>query len=554
VQEEQEGQKEQEEQEEQEGQERQEELEEQEDQEWQEMQEEQQEQEKEEEAIRGKQKPSLQSVNFKPSSSFEVDKLRASKEEASYESKEEKSFSEPKETPSSNARSSTQLKMARETPANEAGETGPQNLGDTKTKKAGEATSKLQQKEAGEPKRKEAGEPKQKETEEPKRKEAEKPKRKEAGAGEPKPKEEREPKPKEEREPKPKERREEKPKEGREPKPKQREESWSAEAREAKLRETAESLLPPHLIGYPPSFFKHKYFDPDATIEPVIDRGSIEKWRLRERLIHGALVVAVANSAHLNFTLNFREYFTASGYDPQSFFVFCLDEVICEDLGKHSIPSARIPDSWVSGNLETFMEAESLKDEGVWFDKEAKYKYFAITHAKAAVVYQLLLQGFTILLTDVDIVFPRRGWIEHMVGKFKSNPDALLQICFEGHGIKNDFYFPYVNSGFYIVRPHPLMVRMFELITANQISRNDTVDQFIFNEVLDQFGMKMNGPRRNLIIFLDRDLFATGWSYFIHKIPQGKGIVPYMIHANYVGGKGSKEKNLKDFGLWKIPP
>jgi len=191
------------------------------------------------------------------------------------------------------------------------------------------------------------------------------------------------------------------------------------------------------------------------------------------------------------------------------------------------------------------MQDETFAGEQKW----GKGFYNTLTQVKAAIVLQLLTHGFTVLLCDSDIVFTKPGVVEYIQDRFLEDPRRLMVSSLETVS-KSD---PPLNSGFYAVKPHPFMFRVFEIITLNQILRPNTVDQVIFNEVVDAMGLKANAPRRHLIYYLDRLLFTNGKYYFRQRLCKHQGITPFSIHANYLTGRDGKELAFREFGLWYVP-
>jgi len=91
----------------------------------------------------------------------------------------------------------------------------------------------------------------------------------------------------------------------------------------------------------PFSYFKspksHPRLDVAGTLPVFRDRASVEKWRLKDRLVQGILMVGAANSGHLALVLNFVKSLEITGYPRDKFFMFGLDDKICPELEKQKV-------------------------------------------------------------------------------------------------------------------------------------------------------------------------------------------------------------------------
>lgn len=265
--------------------------------------------------------------------------------------------------------------------------------------------------------------------------------------------------------------------------------------------------------------------------------------QLRSHADHNTtLIVMVANMGHFNLTLNCIESIRRQGR-LDNLFMFCLSRNLCDRLAALGVNSAMIPLSWLDEDLRAVMQSGALDDESTWGKKE----YFKITFFKQVVVLRLLVHGFSVLFTDTDIVWVKEKTLDYFLGATAHNPDLVFMASLEGDEPR--FLWPYVNSGFYFVRPTPLTQKLFELAVWNQARISD-FSQNTFNMVMDVLGMKPNGPNSQRVQFLSKVLFVNGHDYFFEKTPQSMGVIPYTVHANYLIGKEKKEGALKEAGLW----
>uniref|UniRef100_A0A914E0M6 Nucleotide-diphospho-sugar transferase domain-containing protein n=1 Tax=Acrobeloides nanus TaxID=290746 RepID=A0A914E0M6_9BILA len=105
------------------------------------------------------------------------------------------------------------------------------------------------------------------------------------------------------------------------------------------------------------------------------------------------LITAVSNNGNFEFVLNFIASLKLNAYSK--FFIICLDIKLYENMVKYGFANnaALVPSSWLP-------YVPATKDSS-WKTKD----YNLITQTKVHIVYKLLLNGLTVLLTDVDLVW-----------------------------------------------------------------------------------------------------------------------------------------------------
>lgn len=254
----------------------------------------------------------------------------------------------------------------------------------------------------------------------------------------------------------------------------------------------------------------------------------------------------MVNLGHINFTLNAAESIRRQGR-LGNFFVFCLVPEVCEILHQRGIKAANVPEAWFEVGLQEGVENKDISEEAKFGTNK---KYLSITYIKQIIVWKLLQGGFQVIFTDADIVWVKPGVTDYLRLLLSRMPtvDYIGSLDY-GEAL---FLKPYVNSGFYFVRPSPIMLKFFELIVANQIHGPKIVSQHIFNKGLDVLGMKTNGRNGHKSYFLPPVLFCNGIEYFFHTSPQALDLVPYIVHPNYLVGKEMKMEALKKANLWLI--
>jgi len=310
-------------------------------------------------------------------------------------------------------------------------------------------------------------------------------------------------------------------------------------------------VVPPVLVV--PEYL-HIYFDRTLKLEDV--EYSEEEQEEDEALMNAlwprainnsTLIVMVVNMGQINLTLNSIESIRRQGR-LDNFFLFCLSQDVCDLLQRHphwKIPSAMVPLHWLDTDLRDTLTGGSLRKDYDWGGQ----KYILITNIKQVVVLRLLKEGFSVILTDADVVWMKQGVVENLLGMAKETPSQVFFGSQENY--MPDFLEPMVNSGFYLVRPTELTLKLFDLTVANQIVRHGNLaSQHVMNQAMDILGMKTNGIHHRSSKFLDRDQYANGFDFFLEKTPQSKNITPFTVHPNYIVGKANKEVTLREFGLW----
>ena len=77
----------------------------------------------------------------------------------------------------------------------------------------------------------------------------------------------------------------------------------------------------------------------------------------------------------------------------------------------------------------------------------------------------------------------------------------------------------------------------------------NAIDQFVMNEMLQDmmktYGWGVARP-------LDRFLYPTGLIFHLNRMNQKLGIVPMVVHMNWLVGNADKKVQLRNHGLWFV--
>ncbi|KAG5463343.1 MAG: nucleotide-diphospho-sugar transferase-domain-containing protein [Olpidium bornovanus] len=260
------------------------------------------------------------------------------------------------------------------------------------------------------------------------------------------------------------------------------------------------------------------------------------------------LILAVASNGNFDFTLNWIASLRRTGHTR--YLVMCLDEVICSRLDPTH--AALVPRHWLQREINAAPAVYGTSE------------YINLVQSKTLVVIPFLMEGFTILFTDVDVVWLSPQITPHLLSVLKDNPSceavfsvdevkrvernggSRLRLIWHGHALNDSRTsdpVPSVNTGFWIAKPTSTIIGVFNKTVEIQVTQ-----QSAFNTALKAAKLK-SSPK---IAYLDRSLFPNGRVYFKHRLAQKTGITPFIVHANYIRGSAAKRSALKEAGLWLL--
>eukprot|EP01006_Ploeotia_vitrea_P026657 TRINITY_DN59625_c0_g2_i1.p1 TRINITY_DN59625_c0_g2~~TRINITY_DN59625_c0_g2_i1.p1 ORF type:complete len:437 (-),score=26.82 TRINITY_DN59625_c0_g2_i1:123-1433(-) len=273
------------------------------------------------------------------------------------------------------------------------------------------------------------------------------------------------------------------------------------------------------------------------------------------------LIVGMANGAFVDMALNFLCSLKRFEYDNVVIF---SDEEAATSFAKHGYETAII---------------DAHSDIGVFSGR----RFAGLTRKKVHAVAHVLKKGFDILFFDTDIVVLRDIYGPLLSASKTGGPilDGDTEVGHVEYPPKGEhtesgwdyainYYVNHTNTAFYFMKANPRTIQLMENWEAciDRVSRSKADDQDVLDGIVD---MELTGPRFNrlstygvikmcadLKIHLPRLLlesntrFPSGGDFFVTKIPQGKGIKPYMVHNNQIHGTKLKIQRFKKFGLWLL--
>ncbi|MGJ8726172.1 MAG: putative nucleotide-diphospho-sugar transferase [Roseibacillus sp.] len=156
---------------------------------------------------------------------------------------------------------------------------------------------------------------------------------------------------------------------------------------------------------------------------------------------------------------------------------------------------------------------------------------------KLDLVWSLMKEGYSVLFVDVDIVFLKNP-LPKLFRLLGTGVDAVFQSAGQ-HPVSK------VNTGFFLVRPTPESLSLFEVGNWKPKDQN-------LNEIHDQQYINQKLKSSEWLDFsyttLPLGQFPTGNHWFSGKADEE----PVMVHYNYLKGVIPKIKKMKDFGHWYL--
>jgi len=171
-----------------------------------------------------------------------------------------------------------------------------------------------------------------------------------------------------------------------------------------------------------------------------------------------------------------------------------------------------------------------------------------IVHKKLKITKEALMENKIVFCSDLDIVFLRNP-LPRMTELIKTY-DIIFQSDYSGEGdsIKQWGYKkrnPQICTGFFMVKPSPLTIDLFDPENYTLKSKNVKCDQAYINEKL----RLVPKYEKLKIKVLSLDYFPTGsYWYNFHK----RKIKPFVIHFNWLRSFKQKINKMKLEKLWII--
>lgn len=204
--------------------------------------------------------------------------------------------------------------------------------------------------------------------------------------------------------------------------------------------------------------------------------------------------------------------------------------------------ASRIPPEWIPPSI--FADIDGKGHGFSWAEKG----HISVNQAKAFIIRQILGAGISVMMIDADISFLRQGGVEKMLEPLRGGKDFVGTL----EGRDDMFFKPHVNGGLFAMRATDRMRELVEIMAINHLRSPAVNDQILLNQILDNWGCKINFPNEGWVHYQHDHEFGNGDNYirndWIHTTN------PYTLHANYVVGLPKKIAGLKNNKGWHLTP
>ena len=222
--------------------------------------------------------------------------------------------------------------------------------------------------------------------------------------------------------------------------------------------------------------------------------------------------------------------------DVDNWFVIALDNETCPLLGAtegHCVQPYR--DGGGGGSGAGSNGGGGRSGVGRTVQSYGSFGFYWIAMQRPLWLYWLLGRGHSVINCDLDIVWLRDPR-PHLSQPGHASADMLFQPD-TGHG---------VNGGFYVARPTPRVLTLFEAWLADlalkATARKGFEEQHSLNRAL-----RVNGTRLRLVTrALDKRRFPNGKLWW--EWSRGSKADVFLIHCNWV--KSNKKGRLRRDNLW----
>eukprot|EP00271_Cylindrocystis_brebissonii_P020208 TRINITY_DN660_c0_g1_i1.p1 TRINITY_DN660_c0_g1~~TRINITY_DN660_c0_g1_i1.p1 ORF type:complete len:1113 (+),score=203.35 TRINITY_DN660_c0_g1_i1:335-3673(+) len=254
----------------------------------------------------------------------------------------------------------------------------------------------------------------------------------------------------------------------------------------------------------------------------------------------GALVGVMVSPGYDDMLTNWLCY--AKELALQNFFLITQDGAQAERLRQRGLAV------YLAGVERHGKQAGAPLDYG-----SVAYKKFIL--ARTAAIGEILHAGYHVLLADVDAV-----WFADPFPHFKEpKVDMFAQLEERGNPC----------GGFLYLLSTPTVLSIWDLITAMFTEHVSWLEAHPSKKHPTEYAAFLQGQKHNheqkfledilqqgrhhvRLRGLDPLLFINGRDYFDHKDAQMEGIVPVMIHNNYIVGKANKTHRFQIKGMWRV--
>jgi len=225
--------------------------------------------------------------------------------------------------------------------------------------------------------------------------------------------------------------------------------------------------------------------------------------------------ITLTNNGYLDYTLNCLKSLEKIGFEG---------DLHCYVIGEESHDTLQN-----KGYTSSLLEYDN--DEDCNFAKFRKGNWHNITKRKFDIIYKELNENDFVCITDGDIVFLDKSFMEFCFNYIENN-DLIIQ-----NDKLSDDNHENLCSGFMFIRSNEKTLNLFHPNNVEKEVKEGWGDQKYINNIKTKLHYKT----------LPLDLFPNGNYYY----RENNRLNPMMIHFNYVIGH-EKKNRMKTYNKWYV--
>ena len=228
-----------------------------------------------------------------------------------------------------------------------------------------------------------------------------------------------------------------------------------------------------------------------------------------------SVAITFTNKGYLDFAANWLYYVREHGVS--NYLIFALDSEAYDTLA--------------AMEANVFLADVHAQQGGV--DRSATEfgsdPFKKIVHLKPTLTLRVLELGFSLLLSDADVV-----WLQNPfnVPAVTGSPLNLMSDAHFGLGMGTTPYF--VNSGFAYMTPEASTLSFMREVVRLLASRPDKMDQDAYNTAISNWKRRTDEPLT--LSIMDPASISNGWVFFMRRLGQRENADMVAVHNNWADG------------------
>ncbi|CAO3634344.1 unnamed protein product [Cunninghamella echinulata] len=235
--------------------------------------------------------------------------------------------------------------------------------------------------------------------------------------------------------------------------------------------------------------------------------------------------------------------------NEDKFVIVCLDPYLYRHLIKAGYQNHAflLPKQWKHYDYDYIINSSNNTD----VEKEIMHDDQRYMFTKTIVIQHILNLDISAFYSDVDVIWNRPRTREYVRTLMDIRVDKT-HVVFLQEGFQQQD----VNTGFFLMRPTPIMQRLVsDTIYIQQQNDGNQKDEMInmtqqiaFNKALSK--LNLHSTTSNIVL-LDLFYFPHFDAYFNRRLHEKLDLNPYVIHTNSLVDR-EKIETLKKNGLWYV--